>query len=270
MKMKIGVVNVVSNDLLEAVGYLALQRRNLEKTLGPDVEIVVESGENGGLETWSEVLFNPFFSSLDGKKILEKLYKLQKMGCDGVIISCTQDPLLNEARALLRIPIVGTVEASIFSACMAGQKFGFLIFPERRVAEITEAMVARYGLLSRMAPMVDASERLEAVMMEAFKDPELAREELTKGCREVIEKGAHSVILGGTSFSNIATALGISQVPEYGAPIFDPICVGAEMLRYRIGLERSLGIPPVSHAGTFRRFPAEFEQPVMKSLGFAC
>ena len=230
MSLKIGVVNVVSNDLLEAVGYLALQRQSLRKALGPDVEIVVESGANGGLETWSEVLTNSFFSLLDGKIILEKLHQLQESGCDGIMISCTQDPLLNEARAI----------------------------------------VAKYGLLSRMAPMVEASPRLEALMMDAFKEPEIAREELVKGCREVIELGAHSVILGGTSLSNIAAACGLSSVPEYGAPIFDPVCVGARMLRYRIEVQRSLGIAPTSQAGVFRSFPAQFERPVMKSLGFSC
>lgn len=266
--MKIGVVNVVANSLLEAAGYLALQRRNLEKALGPNVELVIESGANDDFETCLELLFNPFFTSLDGRNILEKLYQLQEDGCDGVIISCTQDPLLVEARSLLHIPIVGAVEASILSACMTGEKFGFLMFRDRRVAEITENIVARYGLQSRMAPMVYASERLSKVMMEAFHDPELARDELAKGCRDVIESGAHSVILGGTSLSNIATACGISQVPEFNAPVFDPICVAARMLRYRIELQHSLGIPPTSRAGIFRQFPAPVEAQLMQSFGF--
>lgn len=267
--MKIGVVNVVANSLLEPAGYLALQRKNLERALGPDVELVIESGANDQFETCLELLLNPFFSALDGRVILEKLYSLQESGCDGVIISCTQDPLLTEARSLLRIPIVGTVEASVFSACMAGPKFGFLMFRDRRVSEITEDIVTRYGLRSRMAPTVYASERLSEVMMEAFHNPELAREELVKGCAEVIEAGAHSVIMGGTSLANIATACGITEVPEYSAPVFDPICVGARLLRYRIELQQALNLPSTSRAGTYRQFPESAEAQLMKSFDFA-
>jgi allantoin racemase len=269
MKIKIGIVNVVSTSLLEQTGYAALQKKVLEKTLGPDVEIMYDSGENDSVETYLDLMSNPFFSSLDGKVLLGKLYKFQEEGCDGVLISCTQDPLLNEARSLLRIPVVGTIESSIFSACMAGSKFSFLVHRDRRVVEITEDLVVRYGLQSRMTPMVMASERYDEIVFEAFKNPELVRQEILAGCREVVEKGAHSVILASTALSMLATACGIAEVPEYGAPIFDPLCVGAQMLRYRIGLLRSMGIPPTSHAGILRPFPPQYEKKVMKSFGFA-
>ena len=274
-KMKIGVVNVVATAQVEKYGYAALQKKNMQKVLGPDVELVFDSGNNEGaggdnvLKTYGEVLYNPFFTSLDGKIILEKLYKLQESGCDGVIISCTLDPVLKEARALLRIPIVGTIEASILSACMTGQKFSFLVHRERRCVEITEELVTRYGLLSRMSPMVMASERYNELVYTAFSNPDLVKQEIVDGCREVIEKGAHSVILASTSLALLATACGLSQVPEYGAPIFDPLCTGAQMLKYRIELQRSLGIPATSQAGTFRPFPAQYRQQVMKAFEFA-
>jgi Asp/Glu/hydantoin racemase len=275
MKTKLGVVNVVATPMVEKYGYAGLQKKNLQRILGPDVELVFDSGNNQGaggendLKTYGEVLYNPFFTSLDGKVILEKLYKLQEEGCDGVVISCTLDPVLKEARALLRIPIVGTIEASVLSACMAGSKFSFLVHPERRCAEITEELVARYGLTSRMTPMVFASERYGELVYTAFNNPEIVREEIVNGCKEVIEKGAHSVILASTSLALLATASGIAEVPEYGAPVFDPLSVAARMVLYRIGLQRSLGIPPTSRAGVYRQFPAEFEKQVMQSLDFA-
>ena len=275
MKAKLGVVNVVATPMVEKYGYAGLQKKNLQRVLGPDVELVFDSGNNEGaggdvvLETYGEVLYNPFFTFLDGKNILEKLYKLQEEGCDGVIISCTLDPVLKEARSLLRIPIVGTIEAAVLSACMAGSKFSFLMHPERRCAEITEELVARYGLTSRMTPMVYASERYGELVYSAFDKPEIVREEIVRGCKEVIEKGAHSVILASTSMALLGTASGIAEVPEYGAPVFDPLSVAAQMVLYRIGLQRSLGIPPTSRAGLFRQFPAQYEKQVMTSLDFA-
>jgi len=276
MKMKLGVVNVVATHMVEKYGYAGLQKKNLQKILGPDVELVFDSGNNEGaggendIQTYGEVLYNPFFKSLDGKNILEKLYKLQEEGCDGVVISCTLDPLLKEARSLLDIPIVGTIEASIFSACMAGRKFSFLVHPERRCVEITEDLVSQYGLSSRMTPMVQASERYGELVYSAFNNPEIVRDEIVKGCKEVIEQGAHSVILASTSLALLATASGISEVPEYGAPVFDPLSVGALMVQYRVGLQRSLGIPPTSRAGVYKRFPAQFEKQVMKAFDFTC
>ncbi len=269
MKIKIGVVNTVADELLDQVGFLALQRNNLERSLGPEVEILIEGSRNGSPDACMEVMFNPFFASLDGKIILEKLHKLQEDGCDGVFVSCSMDVLLTEARSSLRIPVVGAVEASMLSACMAGRKFGFLVHRDRRVAEITEEVVARYGLTSRMGPMVFASERLSEIMMDAYRDPELAREEILKGCAEVVDRGAHSVIIGGIGLANLVTACGIAERPGTRAPVFDPNCVAAQMLRYRIGLKRSLGIPPASHAGAYRPLPESMGAQAMRAFEFA-
>lgn len=274
MKMKLGVVNVVTTEMAEKYGYAGLQKRNLERVLGPDVELVFDSGDNEGaggehdISTYGEVLYNPFFTFLDGKVILEKLYKLQEEGCDAVIVSCTLDSVIKEARSLLRVPIVGTIEASIFSACMTGEKFSFLVHPERRCVEITEDLVRRYGLISRMSPMSTASARYGELVYGAFNNPEIVRAEIENGCRQVVENGAHAVILASTSLALLATALGISEVPEYGAPVLDPLSVAAMMVQYRVGLQRTLGIQSASRAGVFKRFPEQFEHQVMKSLGF--
>ena len=267
--MKLGVVNVVSNRLLEMTGYLDVQRQNLRRALGPDAGIVFEGSGNDDPNSVMDVMFNPFLSALDGRVVLQKLYKLQEEGCDAVVISCSMDPLLKEARSFLRIPIVGTIEASMFSACMAGPKFGFLVHRDRRCAEITEDVVVRYGLAARMSPTVYASERLSDLMMQAYTSPEIAREEVLAGCAEVIERGAHSVIIGGIGLANIVTACGISEVPDYGAPVFDPICIAAQMLQYRVGLQRTMGIPPASQASTFRRLPEPTEKSVLRAFEFA-
>ena len=267
--MRIGVVNVVANHLLDQVGNLSLQAENLQRCLGPDVEVVFDSSDNDDPETCLDVLFNPFLSMLDGKVVLEKLHRLQENGCDGVIVACTMDTVLSEARALLRIPIVGLIEASVLSACMAGPKFSFLVHRDRRCVELTEELVVRYGLSSRMTPMVLGSARYDELMLEAFRNPEIVRKEIVAGCHEVIDRGAHSVILASAALSTLATALGIAEVPGLGAPVFDPLCVGAQMLKYRIGLQRSMGIPPTSRASTFRQLPPQSDQKVRQALGFA-
>lgn len=267
--MKIGIVNTVSNRILEEMGYIEVQRDNLHRALGTDIEFLFEGSSNDDNETFMDVMFNPFFSALDGRVILEKLYRLQEQGCDAVVISCSMDPLLAEARSVLRIPIVGTIEAAMLTACMAGPKFGFLVHRDRRCAEATEDAVVRYGLRSRMSPMVYASEQLSESMYEAYKNPEIIREELLSGCAEVIEQGAHSVIIGGIGLANLVTACGISEVPGFGAPVLDPFSVAVQMLRYRVELQRTLGIPVASQASSYRRLSAPLESAALQSFEFA-
>jgi Asp/Glu/hydantoin racemase len=120
-----------------------------------------------------------------------------------------------------------------------------------------------------MGEMVYCSQRYDELVLEAFKKPELVKDEILNGCREVIEKGAHSVILGSTLLANLATACGIARIAECDAPIFDPICVGVKMLEYRIGLQRSLGIPPISRAGSYRLSASDFVNTTMKHFDFA-
>ena len=117
--------------------------------------------------------------------------------------------------------------------------------------------------------MVYASERLAEHMYEAYQKPEIVRDDILSGCAEVIDKGAHSVIIGGIGLANLVTACGISEVPEYGAPVLDPLCVAAHMLRYRVELQRSLGIPPSSQVSTFRRLPDELQSTTLRSFAFA-
>lgn len=267
--MKIGIVNTVSNRILEEMGYLEVQRNNLQRALGTDTEFIFEGSSNDSEETYMDVMFNPFLSALDGRVILEKLYRLQEEGCDAVVISCSMDPFLTEARSFLRIPIVGTIEAAMFTACMAGPKFSFLVHRDRRCAEATEEAVVRYGLRSRMTPMVYASERLAELMSQAYRSPEIVRDEILSGCVEVIEQGAHSVIIGGIGLSNLVTACGISEVPGYGAPVLDPISVAVQMLRYRVELQRTLGIPPASQASSYRRLPELLQKSALQSFEFA-
>ena len=120
-----------------------------------------------------------------------------------------------------------------------------------------------------MTPTVYASDRLAEIMSDAYRAPEIAREELLRGCREVIARGAHSVIIGGGALGSLTTACGISEVPDLGAPVFDPICVGAHMVRYRVGLQRALAVPPTSRAGSYRSPPVELTKDIMRSFGFA-
>jgi hypothetical protein len=41
------------------------------------------------------------------------------------------------------------------------------------------------------------------------------------------------------------------------------------MLEYRIGLQRSLGIPPTSRVGSYRLSPSDFVNTTMKHFDFA-
>jgi len=117
------------------------------------------------------------------------------------------------------------------------------------------------------AVFLDAEE-CRPLILPAYKNPEIIKDTLLEGCKKVIEKGAHSVIFASGGIGNMATGCGIHKVPKYDAPVYDPITCGAKMLEYRIYLQKQLGIPPTSRAGSYRLFPEKHWNSVMETFDF--
>lgn len=270
MKMKICIVSPYSEALLDSWGYNDLLKKNLNAALNKDTEVVFKFSKDIEPYAAGDLIFNSFSTYLNGTVLLEKMYEAQEEGCDGVMACCACDPVLDAARGLLKIPIVGCTEAGVLSACMCGPKFGLLSYRDRRCGEMAEDNVIRYGLAGRMTETVYTEEKYDGALAAAYKNPEMGREAILEVCKKVIEKGAHSVVIASAALSSIATAAGITKVPEYDAPVFDVTLAAAKMLEYRIALQKQLGIPPISHAGHYKPFSEKFFDQTMKTFQFSC
>jgi allantoin racemase len=148
---------------------------------------------------------------------------------DAVVIACFSDPGLEEARALVPIPVVGIEESSLHLAAMLG-RFTILTSRAARVpAKIDH--VADLGLSTRLASV----RPLGMGVLEMDADPERARARILEvGGAAVREDGAEVIVLGCAGLAGHASALG----PALGVTVIDPSPVAlltAELL-VRLGL----------------------------------
>ena len=67
-----------------------------------------------------------YFIQLNKTDIIECFYEAAKEGYDGAMVACSGDPGVYEAREITDIPIVGPMEAALFTACMYGYKYGIV------------------------------------------------------------------------------------------------------------------------------------------------
>src|SRR5436305_12011502 len=144
--MKIGVVHVNTED---ASGpYTELITANLDRAKREDTEIVHRYVRHLRRATDTAIAYPTLLNSVD---VVTEMVRLQDDGVDAVMVACSGDPGIGEARSLLQIPVVGPMEAAMGLATGYGWKFGILTVADSTWGSNMDQMVHRYGFSSRYA-----------------------------------------------------------------------------------------------------------------------
>lgn len=122
-------------------------------------------------------------------------------GCDAAVLAVSTETGLPAIRECSPIPVVGMTEASLFTACMLGGRFGLLVF-DRRAAPLFDELVRFHGLRDRMAG-------LHAVEMtvDDFRRPDRVADATRRGVDLLVGSGAESVVVTGATMAGVARAL---------------------------------------------------------------
>jgi len=210
-----------------------------------------------------------YFIQLNRTDIIDCFRSAAKEGFDGAMVACSGDPGIPEAQDITNIPIVGPMEAALFTSCMYGRKFGILTVAERRWAEYCEELTVRYGIHGRLAGVQRISIPSTEAFSKGFADKEWMCIELKEKSKMLIEAGANSVVIGSAGLSTIAASAGLTRLEEYDAPIFDCLSAGLKMLELRVELGQRLNIPPVSRVGSHELVKEEDVVRVNKLFGLS-
>lgn len=212
--MRILVLNANTSDIVtEKVAAAA------RAAATPDTEIVAVTGTFGGrvIGTRGEHAI--------GEHSTLALVARHAPGCDAVVIGVSYDTGLGAARELLDIPVVGMTEAGLLTACMLGGSIGIVTFG-RRVLPLYKALVAGYGLASRVAGW-RVLESTAAYGRGAH--PELDQE-IVAAARDLVERDyAEVILLTGAVMAGVPARL----QPDVPVPMVDCVVCGvrqAELL----------------------------------------
>lgn len=193
-----------------------------------------------------EGLFASFFA-------LQAL-RAEQEGYDAYVIGTSQDPGLQEARALADIPVLGYGETAAHVACLLGTRFSFVGFiPE--LAEPIAANMRRYGLQDRLGPFsyIEGGPQLVEEALQGH--PEVFVDAFRQAARRALRGGADIIVPGEGIPNEILVAAGVTEVD--GAPIVDANGLLVKMAELMVDLQQ-LGVARTSRLSYFlRRPPAE-------------
>ncbi|MGH7539872.1 MAG: aspartate/glutamate racemase family protein [Gemmatimonadota bacterium] len=200
------------------------RREYLERYAFPGTEIDVQEAAGGptSLESaWEEVRAVP--------EIVRGVKERALAGADAVIIGSFDDPGLDAARELVRIPVVGPAQASCHLAAQLGDRFGILTVVDE-VIPLLSRLLRAYGLMDLLAEI----RAVHVPVLELRRQPETVLENLTREGAALLAAGADTVILGGMTIGFLGVAPRLQE--RLDVPVVDPVLASLKMAETLVSL----------------------------------
>jgi Asp/Glu/hydantoin racemase len=212
-----------------------------------------------GNATPADVVSYPYLASLHNQFILDNALRAEAQGFDVFAIGSVQDPALEEARALVDIPVVGYGEAAMHFACLLGGRFVFVAFGER-FHEMLDLRVKHIGLEKRALPtaLMEAS---FADVGKGLSDSGALVERFCQTARALIAQGAQALIPGQLYLSEAIARAGVTRIDE--VPVVDGLAATLKMAEAMADLKR-FGISVTRRGYAHARPPAALVQHARK------
>lgn len=210
----IGVVRVLTTSDPEV---LAAHGRRIEEKYGVRTRtLCIPDQPRGIYDEESERAAVP--------KILEVVRRLAEEGADAIFISCAADPGVKEARALVRVPVVGAGSAAAGVALALGERVGVLNLNEATPGPVRRLLGGH--LVGEAAP-------------EGVRDTtDLLREEGQRAALEAARRlvratGAEVLLLACTGYTTVDMAARLRR--ELGVRVVDAVDAGGAVAVAALG-----------------------------------
>jgi len=145
--------------------------------------------------------------------LLRVVKKGEKQGYHAIIINCFGDPGLEEAKKLVKFPVVGAGEASFLKAKKARKRFSVVTTVKEAVARVRRNAV-KHGAESLLASI----RPLDMHVPELVQKQRLRKALLHEGEQALREDNAEIIILGCTAMAGNDEWLS----KRLGVPVIDP------------------------------------------------
>jgi Asp/Glu/hydantoin racemase len=168
----------------------------------------------------------------------ERCRQAERDGFDAVVIHCCSDPGLAEARARVRIPIVGPGETMLQTAALIGRRIGMTV-PSNESMEPHVEQVRRLGLEPRVVGMEPIN---RTVGTYAAQDPGAMTEALVAAAQRLVDRGADVICPSGLAY--VPVRVSARDVAErVGVPVMDPALLAVRTAEVLVEALRSSRAP---------------------------
>jgi Asp/Glu/hydantoin racemase len=207
------------------LGLIRVLTTNDDETLNAHSRLLQSCFENFAIETrcisdQPEGIHDAETETIAIPKILELAKEFERRGADVIFISCAADPGVEEARTLLKIPVIGAGSACAFVALSLGSRIGALGITEG----IPEAMA---GIL-REKLVYSAKPEGVNTTLDLLSDK--GKEEALKAAILLRGKGCDTIALACTGMSTIGIYKDIREIGRIR--VVDPVLAAGTLISF--------------------------------------
>ncbi|MEK5238595.1 aspartate/glutamate racemase family protein [Paenibacillus sp. FSL L8-0470] len=197
----LGIIRVIT---LQEEGSIHLHGELIERRYGlPVISRCIQDQPQGVYDALTEAESVP--------KIIELARELEASGCTAIGISCAADPALLEARAAVRIPVLGA------GSCAAHMALAF----SSRVGVLTILTEVPLFIRSILGDAYLGMDRPDGVTTTLDLNTPAGRAGALAGAARLVERGAEAIVLACTGFATIGLAAELEE--KLGIRALDPI-----------------------------------------------
>lgn len=160
-----------------------------------------------------------YVQTLHSLQVLNHVRRAEAEGYDGFLLMTLPEPVLEVARSLVDIPVIGYGQASMQVATLLGRRFAVLAMIKELVP-LYESHIEKHGMSSKAWGVVPFGLPFEAVL-KGFEDPEPVLEHVRGKVRELAKQGVDVVIPGEAPVAALLSKAGLTRVDEI--PVVDTL-----------------------------------------------
>ena len=269
--MRLALVHITEMREEFIAGWFGSVRASFDKVLRPDTEVVLRPIKRG-LRGDNVLDFdNPYYVLMDKREIIEAFIDADKEGFDAGIVHCFGDPGIEEARAVVRMPLFGPAESAMHFACQIGRKFAIVGTNMPGQPDQLAEQVRRHGLEQRLVhngirfdrePFAEAFPRWLA-------NPQLCADSVAGVAERCVADGADVIVLGCAAACMFCSAVGLNKLSVGGQelPIVDSVMVAMKMAEMAVDIREGTGLPIPSRFGNYVLPPREDWKRVRNAFG---
>ncbi len=224
-----------------------------------------------GLTTFEEFGYRHHMF-LNDREMYHAILQAEKDGYDAVVPMCFFDPVLEEARKAIGIPVIAQGESELLCASMMGKTFGVITISEEGAA-IADDLIEKYGYRNRAvrSRSIGIPGELQAL---AHIDASHDIAAFARVAEECIRDGAE-VLIPGCSGISIALRLGAGCEETYpngvteirGVAVLDGMSVVIKTAEMLVALKRA-GSAYISRAGRYARPTREMDELTLSKFSY--
>jgi Asp/Glu/hydantoin racemase len=226
------------------------------KVLSPGSSLVVR-----GVKEGTNALHYRAFDFLNNSQVFDSVVNAEHEGCDAVAIGCFIDPILDELREIVDIPVMSMGETGMHLACMLGKRFSVLAYTEALNDKFYTESAHKYGLQERASPFVAFELPLEDLEAALAGDPAKCLQRVHEAGRKAVAMGAEVILLGCGVLNLIAVQNKLTNID--GATVLDVSGALMKMTEAMVVLRRVSGVS-ISRRGFYAKPKPELVEEVLK------